>query len=198
MIWNGAFAAGKVSLMEEFAAPILIIAMPQLSDPNFHHTVVLLVEKNDEGAFGLVINRAGDNRVSELCTNLKVGWGGGDDALALYGGPVGNEQGFLLHGGLPDDVMVPSRQVIPGIYIASDMETFRTLCVRPPAEFRILLGYAGWGPGQLETEMVAGAWLATEANADLVFGTPLGDIWEKSLRQIGVDPNMLVAGGGVH
>jgi putative transcriptional regulator len=184
--------------MDEFSAPSLIIAMPQLLDPNFYRSVVLLIEKNDEGAFGLVINRAGESRVSELCTNLKVPWGGDVEERALYGGPVSAEQGFLLHGAVADDITTHSRDIIDGIRIASDMETFRALCSRPPGNLRVLLGYAGWGAGQLENEIVSGAWLTTDATADLVFETPLDDIWGKSLRNIGVDPAMLVVGGGVH
>jgi putative transcriptional regulator len=184
--------------MDEFGAPTLIIAMPQLADPNFHRTVVLLIEKNDEGAFGVVINRVGDNKVSELCSGLSVEWGGEDAALALYGGPVGSHQGFLLHGEVADDVSVSSREISPGIRIASDMDTFRALCQRPPTDFRVLLGYAGWAPGQLDSEMRGGAWLTTEVTTDLVFHTPLDAMWERSLRGIGVDPTMLVAGGGVH
>ena len=119
--------------MDEFSAPSLIIAMPQLLDPNFHRTVVLLVEKSDEGAFGLVINRAGETLVTDLCTSLGVPWGGGGDDVALYGGPVGTDQGFLLHGAVPDDLTVHSRDVTSGLHIASDMETFRSLCERPPS-----------------------------------------------------------------
>ncbi len=184
--------------MDEFLAPTLIIAVPQLTDPNFHRSVVMLIEKNDEGAFGVVINRAGEAKVRDICAGLNVGWGGDERALALYGGPVGTEQGFLLHGPVPDDVSVSSREVAPGVRIASDLETFRKLCVRPPADFRILLGYAGWGPGQLESEMRGGAWLTADVGPDIVFKTPLEDIWERTLRGIGIDPTMLVVGGGMH
>jgi putative transcriptional regulator len=184
--------------MEEFTAPTLIIAMPQLLDPNFHRSVVLLIEKNDEGAFGVVVNRVGESSVDELCSGLNVEWGGDDTAMALYGGPVGTQQGFLLHGDVPDDLSVNSREVTAGIRIASDMETFRTLCQRPPADFRILLGYAGWAPGQLDNEMRSGAWLTTDVTPDLVFRTPLEAIWDKSLRGLGIDPSMLVTGGGMH
>ena len=184
--------------MEEFAAPTLIIAMPQLADPNFHRTVVLLIEKNEQGAFGVVVNRPGDSKVSELCSGLNVDWGGEDEALALYGGPVGSHQGFLLHGEIADDVTVSSREVTPGIRIASDMDTFRTLCQRPPSDFRILLGSAGWAPGQLDNAMRGGAWLTTDVTPELVFHTPLEAMWEKSLRGLGINPTMLVAGGGVH
>ncbi|MGH7896840.1 MAG: YqgE/AlgH family protein, partial [Candidatus Binatia bacterium] len=178
--------------------PALIIAMPQLMDPNFHRTVVLLIEKTEQGAFGVVINRTGESKVAELCSGLNVDWGGEGTEFALYGGPVGTHQGFLLHGPTPDDVVVNSREVAPGVRIASDMETFRTLCERPPLDFRVLLGYAGWAPGQLENEMRNGAWLTTEVASDLVFRTALDEVWEKSLRGLGVDPAMLVLGGGVH
>jgi putative transcriptional regulator len=184
--------------MDEFVAPSLIIAMPDLLDPNFHRTVVLLIEKNEEGAFGVVVNRAGENKVTDLCEGLSVDWGGDREALALYGGPVGSQQGFLLHGDIADDVVVNSREVTSGIRIASDMETFRALCKRPPSDFRVLLGYAGWAPGQLENEMRSGAWLTAEVTPELIFHTPLEAIWERTLRGLGIDPTMLVAGGGVH
>lgn len=184
--------------MDEFTAPTLIIAMPQLTDPNFHRTVVLLIEKNEEGAFGVVINRTCETKVSELCSGLNVEWGGDDEALALYGGPVGSQQGFLLHGAVADDVTVNSREISPGVRIASDMETFRALCARPPSDFRVVLGYAGWAPGQLDAEMLAGAWLTAEVTSDIVFRTALDSMWDITLRGLGIDPRMLVAGGGVH
>jgi putative transcriptional regulator len=185
-------------IVDELTAPCLVIAMPQLSDPNFHRTVVLLVEHNDEGSFGLVLNRPGRMRVAELCANLEVPWGGDEAAMSLSGGPVGTDQGFVLHGAVADDQVVKSRLVAPGIQMALDMESFRTLCGRPPEEFRMLLGYAGWGPGQLESEIRAGAWLTTEIDGGLVFDTGLDEIWERALRGLGIDPTMLVAGGGVH
>ena len=184
--------------MDEFAAPSLIIAMPQLPDPNFHRTVVLLVEKSDQGAFGLVINRSGQVPIPTLCSGLKIDWGGDPVARALCGGPVGSDQGFLIHGPVADDVVVTSKEICPGIRIASDLETFRALCSRPPEDFRIVLGYAGWGPGQLEREMIAGAWLTCEVTTELVFQTPIEEMWEKSLRGFGIDPTMLVHGGGIH
>lgn len=184
--------------MDEFTAPTLIIAMPQLLDPNFHRTVVLLIEKNDQGAFGLVVNRLGSVSIPTLCSGLKIDWGGETAAKALYGGPVGTDQGFLLHGPVADDLVVNSKEIIRGIRIASDLETFRALCSRPPEDFRVLLGYAGWGPGQLEREMVAGAWLTCEVSPGLVFQTSLEEMWEKALRGLGIDPVMLVNGGGIH
>ena len=185
--------------MDEFVAPSLIIAMPQLLDPNFHRTVVLLVEKNEEGAFGLVINRSGDSKLTELCENLEATWGGDEDALALYGGPVGTDQGFVLHGEVPPDLAVHSKPVLPGVHIASDMETFRVVCARPPRDLRVLLGYAGWGPGQLDREIVSGAWLTTAATPELIFRTPVDETWERALRQLGIDPAMLVTtSGGLH
>ena len=185
--------------MDEFVAPSLIIAMPQLLDPNFHRTVVLLVEKNEEGAFGLVVNRHGDSRLAELCENLDSTWGGEPDAVPLYGGPVGTDQGFVLHGEVPADLSVHSKPVLPGVHIASDMETFRAVCARPPRDLRVLLGYAGWGPGQLEREIVSGAWLTTAVTPELIFRTPVEEMWERSLRQLGIDPAMLVTtSGGLH
>lgn len=184
--------------MQEFSAPSLIIAMPQLLDPNFYRSVVLLVEKNDEGAFGLVINHPGENRVEELCESLDVEWRGDTDEVALTGGPVALEQGFLLHGPLSGQRVVRSRPVTPRIGIASDMESFRDLCGNPPEALRVFLGYSGWGPGQLDRELTEGAWLTTDVSFDLVFETPAELVWQTALRRLGVDPTSLVAGGGVH
>jgi putative transcriptional regulator len=184
--------------MDELSAPKLIIAMPQLTDPNFHRSVVLLIEQNEQGAFGLVVNREAETVIGDLCEGLQVPWGGSEEIRVLCGGPVGNEQGFVLHGPLADDRVVSSREVAPGIHMTLDMESFRTICSRPPPEFRMLLGYAGWGPNQLESEIRAGAWLTAEVTLDLIFHTPLERVWEGSMRGLGIDPAMLVAGGGVH
>lgn len=185
-------------MIDELTAPSFIIAMPQLVDPNFHRAVVLMIEHGDEGAFGLVINRPGRTRIGELCTNLKVTWGGDERAMSLSGGPVGTDQGFVLHGAVADDQVVKSRDVADGVRMALDMESFRVLCARPPERFRMLLGYAGWGPGQLESEVRAGAWLTTEVDPSLIFDTPVEETWQRALRSLGIDPTMLVAGSGVH
>ena len=186
--------------MQEFSTPSLIIAMPELLDPNFYRSVVLLVEKNEDGAFGLVINQPGGKRVEELCENLDVEWKGERELLALTGGPVALQQGFLLHGQLPEDRGVQSRAVTRHIGIASDMDSFRDLCGNPPEALRVFLGYSGWAPGQLDREMLEGAWLSTDATFDLVFEIPSEQVWEVALRRLGVDPKSLVSagGGGLH
>lgn len=184
--------------MDELKAPSLIISMPELLDPNFRRSVVLLIEHNEEGSFGLVLNRPTEIRIRDLCEDLETPWGGDPDMVAQSGGPVSTQQGFLLHGPVPDDVVVNSREIVPAVSMALDMDTFRTLCSRPPEDFRMILGYAGWSADQLEQEVAAGAWLTAAVDRNLVFGSSPEEMWQEALRKLGIDPAMLVTGTGVH
>jgi putative transcriptional regulator len=166
----------------------LLIAMPGMADPNFSTTVTLICEHNDDGALGIVINRPLTLRLSGLYEQLNIE--DPDPTTAdnpvFSGGPVGTERGFVLHGSdwsyentLPvsDDIQLTlSRDVIDAI--ASG---------KGPDKSLIALGYAGWQPGQLETEMLANSWLNVPATAELVFDTPYTERWDSAARTLGID-----------
>lgn len=178
----------------------LLVAMPQLGDSNFSRSVVLLVQHDAEASFGLVLNRQVDLRLADLFGSLGCEWRGGRQDRAGWGGPVSLDSGWMLFG---DSLAVPTEDesvsaVVEGVNLASSMDLFQCLALEPPAHLRFFLGYAGWGQGQLEFEMAQGAWLSAEATAEIIFGVPVGEMWESVVRGLGVDPGRLVATSGVH
>lgn len=183
---------------ERTLAPGLLVAMPQLPDPNFNRSVVLMIEHSEESSLGLIVNRPATLLVSEVLEQLEIEWAGIEDAVVWQGGPVEPYRGCVLHAPVPvaaDDAPI---EVVPGISLSTTADQLRELAGRPPASFRFLLGYSGWGEGQLEREMAEGAWLLAPATADLVFGTPPDQMWEAAISSLGIDPATLVPAGGIH
>jgi len=179
-------------------APGLLIAMPQLLDPNFQRSVVLMVEHEDEGSFGLIINRPSELRLTNILDSVELDWRGDPASVAWWGGPVQPETGWVLHEPIPGVSDENSREIAPGVCLTNAPDTLRALCRQPPRNLRFVLGYSGWGSDQLAGEMADGSWINSEVTADLIFGTPPEEMWESSLRGIGVEPTALVPAHGVH
>lgn len=180
-------------------APGLLLAMPQLADPNFSRSVVLMIEHGENGSFGLVINHPSPIRATELLDSLEMSWHGDDAAVVWAGGPVSPSTGWVLHE--PIGIAQPGAGTIAitsGISLSTSPERLRLIASQPPRNIRLLLGYSGWGPGQLATEMARGAWLHTSADANLVFGTPPDEIWDTAMRSLGVNPRDLFTSRGVN
>ena len=132
--------------------------MPQLSDPNFKRSVVLVVHHDAESTFGLVLNREVELTVEELCESLEFPWHGQRGAEVGWGGPVESHTGWLLfQDSLEMEVEEEHVSRLEGsLCFAGSMDVFRQLAEQPPADLRIFLGYAGWGSGQLESELAPG------------------------------------------
>jgi putative transcriptional regulator len=178
-------------------APALLVAMPQLLDPNFHRAVVLLIEHDEGGTFGLVLNRATDLPLGQLCESLGIPWRGGIERGVSWGGPVQPEHGWLLLGdAAPDHLEV--EPVMDGVRFSRSPDVLREVAKSPPRRFRAFLGYAGWGPGQLREELIQGAWLVAPASPEFVFDAPLETLWEDVVRNLGIDPATLVPTQGVN
>lgn len=178
-------------------APALLVSMPQLLDPNFHQSVILLCEHGASGAFGLVLNRRSEMSASEVVRLTPPVEG--DSGLGLWvGGPVEPERGWILMGTEPQGV--ESVQVCDGVYLSTSVELLRRYLEHPPPpRTRLLTGYAGWGAGQLDAELAASAWLTADVDLDLVFDTGHTHMWEATIRRLGADPSLLqTGGGGVH
>ncbi|HVV85076.1 MAG TPA: YqgE/AlgH family protein [Kofleriaceae bacterium] len=189
-----------MSSREVSLAPGLLIAMPQLHDPHFSRAVVLMIEHNDEGSFGLVINHPSELRASELLQNLEMRWAGDEGERVWLGGPVSRETGWVLHEPVGDPA-VPlqgSTTISPGLALSTSPDRLRTLAARPPGRFRLLLGYSGWGAGQLASEMAAGSWLHTDVDPELIFDTDPDEIWAAAVRSIGISPETVVQSHGIH
>ena len=177
-------------------APGFLIAMPQLGDPNFHRTVVLMIEHNDEGSMGLVINRASELTLSQLGKGQKLKVSPTLATNAVFvGGPVEPYRGFVLHDSPEVDEKVELTQ---GLFLSMTSDALVGLLQKPEVRLRFCLGYAGWGPKQIEKELSQGAWLFTEAAAQPALEGDPKQIWGDTLKGMGVDPAMLVTGGGIH
>jgi putative transcriptional regulator len=178
-------------------APALLLSMPQLIDPNFARSVVLLCEHAAEGAFGLVVNRPSDI-LAAAAVNLEPPVEHPNDLPLLIGGPVEPQRGWILTASPPDKV--ESREVGAGLHLsASPVLLRRVLTARPlPRRTHVLAGYAGWGPGQLDAELEQSAWLIMPVELDLIFEIPAASVWEMAIRRLGADPHLLQMGHGVH
>jgi putative transcriptional regulator len=179
-------------------APGLLLAMPQLDDPNFSRAVVLMVQHDDQGSFGLVLNRPSETAVIEVTAPLGMRWRGDPSAVVWLGGPVSPESGWLLHEPLREVTGEGTFELGDGIALSTSPDKFRTLVEQPPRHLRFFAGYAGWGAQQLESELAQGAWLTAGATAQLVFETPAERMWDAALRSLGIEPSSLVPGAGVH
>ena len=171
--------------------------MPQLIDPNFARSVVLLCEHQPEGAFGLVVNRPSDVEAA-AAVHVDPPIEDPNDLRLLIGGPVEPQRGWILTSLRPEGV--ESRSLGSGLYMSSSPVLLRrVLSIKPlPKRTHVLAGYAGWGPGQLDEELAESAWLIMPVELDLIFEIPSAASWDMAIRRLGADPHMLQQGHGVH
>jgi putative transcriptional regulator len=176
--------------------PGYLLAMPQLGDPNFHHAVVLMLEHGDGGSMGLVVNRPLSLTLRELAKGQSMKLAE-DHALlrAFSGGPVQPQNGFVLHNCAE---VAEKNEVLPGLYLSVTMEALQVVLLKPEARFRFCLGYSGWGPRQLEREVVEGSWLFCEADGAHMLSHQPDLLWGDTLKGMGVDPGSLLPARGVH
>lgn len=188
-------------MSESSIAPGLLVAMPQLLDPNFHRAVVLLIHHDLDGTFGLVLNRATEITAPTLCETLSIDWCGDPSWVIDWGGPVQPETGWLLFNSddAPSERRAEGVKVIKeGLCFAGSIDTLRRVAGDPPPNTRVLLGYAGWGPGQLEGELTQGAWITAPISMNVVFNVDACDMWEHVVRGLGIEPATLISTQGVH
>lgn len=174
-----------------------LIAMPSLEDDNFSHTVSLLCEHNDRGAIGLVINRPTDLTLGAMLDQMGVKHEGmtDDRHVVFWGGPVQPERGFVVHAG-PGGW--ESCMPIGGdLYITTSRDVLTAIGEgQGPREFLVTLGYAGWGAGQLENEILQNSWLNTPVDTKVLFNMPARDRWQQATRLLGLDVTQLASGAG--
>ena len=174
-----------------------LIAMPALSDPNFHHTATFLCEHNDEGALGLVINRPTDLQLGDILEHMEIEAVHSDiTRQAVYmGGPVQNDRGFVLHEPLGN--WEATLKVTEETGVTSSRDILEAIAQgEGPEKTFITLGYAGWGAGQLEQELAANTWLNGPASTRIVFETPCEQRWEAAAALIGIDLNLISGEAG--
>ena len=178
-------------------APLLLLSMPQMTDPNFAKTVVLLCDYTDQGAFGLVVNRQMTEPAWKMVkTEPRVSV---DRDLHLWiGGPVDPQRTWVLMADAqgPDE---EQREIFPGVLLsASKALTLQVLQSPPSSHVRVLIGYAAWGPGQLEEEIAASSWLTMDVDPALIFNLPPDQMWDAAIRRFGTDPSAFQTSTGVH
>jgi putative transcriptional regulator len=170
----------------------VLLAMPAMSDPRFERSVIFVCAHNEDGAMGVVINKTLDSiDFRELLGQLDIPANEAARDIAVhFGGPVENQRGFVLHSNdyRHDDTLVVDDQV----GLTATLDVLRDLAQGQGPENSILaLGYAGWGPGQLEAEFQDNAWLSVPASRELVFKVANSDKWERAFNSIGVDLSVL-------
>jgi putative transcriptional regulator len=191
----------------KISVPWLLVATPQLQDPNFKNAVVLVVEHNDDGAMGFIVNRPSQAPLTDLVS--------ADDfdipstLPAWVGGPVDTTTGFILHNQPEDD---PDLDLATGITLSSSSETLKdmvndadrriakmanldlskdTLDEEFLYPYRFLVGYAGWSADQLEEEIRTGAWIQAPVDRDILFNAPWNKMWDRVMASVGINPRIL-------
>lgn len=176
----------------------LLIAMPDMGDPRFDHSVIYMCAHTDEGAMGLIINKpTPDVRFGDLLEQLSIDEGDSPvDVRIHYGGPVEMGRGFVLH---TSDYAsgAGTMEVADGIAMTATLDILEDIANgNGPKRSMLGLGYAGWGPHQLEDELIRNGWLVCDASEDILFGRAAEHKWTAALKTLGIDPLMLSSSGG--
>lgn len=176
----------------------ILISMPGMGDPRFEKSVILICAHSPEGAMGLIINKpSNDLNFAGLLEHLEIPRGPeGRDIRVQFGGPVERGRGFVLHS---DDYFAQqgTLEVTGGYGMTATLDILQELAQgHGPREAFLALGYAGWGPGQLESEIARNDWLTATPTQALIFGSDQAGKWGAALRIMGIDPISLSAVGG--
>jgi len=173
----------------------LLIAMPALGDSWFAGTVTYLCDHNEDGAMGIVLNKPVELSFAEVCNQLSIERLEHINPRILNGGPVRQEQGFILHreAGSWTSTMAVTEQT----HLTSSKDILTAMAQgRGPHDYRLALGYAGWSPGQLDEELRDNAWLTLEATPDLLFGQDYRDLYDIALSRLGISAECLSGDAG--
>lgn len=177
----------------------LLIAMPAMRDPRFTRTVIYVCAHNEEGAMGIVVNRLiGSISFQDLMEQLELDPDRIPEARVPsihFGGPVETGRGFVLH---TTDYLVPdSMQLSESLALTATVDILRDISEGAGPDRRLLaLGYAGWGPGQLDDELQENAWLSVDSDPEILFDKVLDDKWDRALAKIGISPSLLSTEAG--
>lgn len=170
----------------------LLVAMPTMPDPRFSQSVIYLCAHNEDGAMGLVINRTmPEVTFPDLLEQLGIEQLGPADAIRIHaGGPIEEGRGFVLHS--PDYVHESTLVVDGQMALTATIDIVKAIAEgHGPEKILLALGYAGWGPGQLDSEMLENGWLSMAAAPELVFATDPDGKWKNALNSLGIDALML-------
>lgn len=175
----------------------LLVAMPGMGDPRFARSVVLICDHSDDGAMGLIVNKpSAELSFADLLDQFDLSPDRTADRPVHFGGPVEMQRGFVLHsrdyGG--DDTTL---DVTDDVAMTATLDILRAMAGGTgPSTALVALGYAGWSPGQLESEIAQNGWLVAETSSELVFGADNDGKWVAAIRGLGIDPLLLSGAGG--
>ena len=191
-------ADGNGSKVSGYLDHQMLIAMPGMGDPRFEKSVVFMCAHSEDGALGLIINKpTREIRFQTLLEQLDLDVGPAQrDIRVHFGGPVEQQRGFVLHSadyGCAEGTLKIDQQ----FRMTATMQALEDIGQgHGPKSALFALGYAGWGPGQLESELSHNAWLTVDASPNLIFQVPAGQKWAASLESLGIDPMSLSAVAG--
>ncbi|MQX36163.1 YqgE/AlgH family protein [Roseospira navarrensis] len=174
-----------------------LVAMPGMSDPRFVRAVIYICAHTEEGAMGLVVNRAiPDFSFVDLLEQLSIPATPRCEQIQVqFGGPVESQRGFVLHSA--DYIHEGTLVVDDAVALTATLEVLRDIAVGTgPSRTLMALGYAGWSAGQLDDELRRNVWLTVESDPNVVFGLDLDAKYDRALRSLGVDPSLLSSEGG--
>jgi putative transcriptional regulator len=175
----------------------LLVAMPQMRDPRFARSVIYMCAHSADGAMGLVVNRrVGSITFDDLLKQLNIGPNKRSDEIRVhFGGPVEQGRGFVLHSS--DYLQSGSLRVDEQVALTATLDILKEMAAGGgPRKSLLALGYAGWGPGQLDAEIQANGWLSVSSDEALVFDADLDNKWERAIGKIGIDFSMLSGDAG--
>ena len=169
-----------------------LMAMPGLVDPNFSKTVICICEHTSAGALGLVINRIHSSlSASNVFKELKMPYKEEVGAMPIHiGGPVHIDELFILHG--PPFDWEGCLMITDCLAMSNTHDVLEVIAAgKGPQAYITVLGCAGWGPGQLESEVKANAWLTSMVAESVIFDVPIEKRWEAAVRKMGIEPSIL-------
>ncbi len=174
-----------------------LIAMPNLIDLNFYRSVTYIIEHNEEGAMGIVINQPLEADLKQLLEHLNIHTKEGfvGNKKLMSGGPVQIERGFIVH--TPYGHWQSSMRLSQHIAVTTSPDILTAISEnKGPENVEVILGYAGWEAGQLDQEILQNSWLSVPANAEVLFHTPVEKRWQAAAELIGIDITQLTTEAG--
>lgn len=174
-----------------------LISMPHLQDDEFAQTIIYLCDHSEYGAMGIVINRLLSMPLGEMLSHLEMPAATQAAQLPVYaGGPVQNDRGFVLHKEYLGNPWLATHAITDEIFLTTSTDILEAIAQGAPAEAIVALGYAGWGPGQLEQEISDNLWLSCQANSDIMFNLPAEERMQAAAALLGINLNLLTAHSG--
>ena len=174
-----------------------LVALPAIGDERFQKSVTYICDHGDDGSMGIVVNQPLEISMPDVFKQLKLPnpIELTASATVLKGGPVKPQRGFLLHTPA-EQKWHTSMRVTENLMLTASKDALESIAQGDaPDQFLFALGFAGWSPGQLETELKENAWLTVDADLDILFNCPPEERWDALYKRMGLDPNLITAGG---